>query len=149
VPITTRGLIDGRVILRRGEGTFLRGNSSNTGGRRSGGFITTCLERREWRTLFSLGESARPIRGHDGIGRRHRCTRCCGIKLRDGELVLFGELLEATPEGNHHGICQLGGNTPPIAAMTSSEVAKPAPFNASLAVAEAVLLGDMGVGLIN
>jgi hypothetical protein len=38
---------------------------------------------------------------------------------------------------------------PSIAAATSPEVAKPAPFNASLAAAEAVSLGDMGVGLIN
>jgi hypothetical protein len=36
--------------------------------------------------------------------------------------------------------------TPPsIAAATSSEVAKSVPFNASLAAAEAVSLGDMGL----
>jgi hypothetical protein len=36
--------------------------------------------------------------------------------------------------------------TPPsIAAVTSSEVAKPAPFDASLSAAEAMSLGDMGL----
>ena len=55
--ITTRELIDGRVILRRGEGTFLHGCGWNSGSRRSGGFITTCLEGQEWCALFSLGKN--------------------------------------------------------------------------------------------
>jgi hypothetical protein len=65
--------------------------------------------------------------------------------------ILIAEALETVTEGYHHGIRQLGVHPTPslIAAATSSEVAKPAPFNASLSTAEAVSALVGRVGLIN
>ena len=48
----------------------------------------------------------------DSIGRRLRCTRCGNKEVRECADVLVGEFVETTPEGGHHGIRQLGGNTP-------------------------------------
>jgi hypothetical protein len=140
VAITTGGLIHRRVILRRGDGTFILGHSGNAGCRRSGSFITTCLYRRMWCAMLSLDKNSRALQLHDSIG--HRCCRMwTSSSLRHSK-----QLPRAAIMASANSVA-----TPSlIAAATLSVVMKLAPFNASLSAVEAVSTCINGLmGLIN
>jgi hypothetical protein len=98
--------------------------------------------------MLSLGWSNWAFRLRDSIGRRHRCTRCCGIQIHKDADILIAEASKRLPRAAITASANSAATPSLIAAATLSEVVKPVPFNASLSVAEAVSTVDM-LGLIN